>query len=48
MSHKEKRAWVLVDAIVTDEELEEAVARAGRFTGKVISRESEESGKMPK
>jgi len=43
VSHKEGRAWVLVDETVTDEALEGAVSRAGRFTGKVINREPEGS-----
>ena len=39
VSHKEGRALVTVNEAVTDEMLVEAVARAGRFTGKVVSRE---------
>jgi len=52
VSHKENKAWVTVDGKVTDEMLEEAVRKAGQFTGKVISRETEspstnDKGPMP-
>jgi copper chaperone CopZ len=39
VSYKEARAWVVVEPAVTDKLLEEAVSKAGRFTGKVIGRE---------
>jgi copper chaperone CopZ len=42
VSHKENKAWVTVDGKVTNEMLVEAVAKAGRFTGKVVSREPAE------
>jgi copper chaperone CopZ len=45
VSHKEDKAWVMVDGTVTNEMLEEAVSKAGGFTGKVVSREPEGDSK---
>ncbi|MEE8547674.1 MAG: hypothetical protein V3S63_06150 [bacterium] len=39
VSYKQDRAWIIVDGSAADPALEEAVGRAGSFTGKIISRE---------
>jgi len=38
VSFKEKTGWVVVDDAVTDEQLLEAVKKAGPYTGEVRSR----------
>ena len=45
VSFKEANALVKVRDNVTDEMLEDAVRSTGRFKGKVISREPEDTGK---
>ena len=42
VSYEKKMARVIADENVTDEALEDAVGRTGRFTGTVISREPED------
>ncbi len=41
VSFEDKKAWLIVDDAVTDKTLEEAVRKAGEYTGKVIERKQE-------
>ena len=44
VSFKERKALIVVGPNVTDEDLNAAVARSGRFKGKVLSRLPVEDG----